>query len=195
MLNKQDESRSTNHSPLAWPFELVSYFHKSDMKQTPLCVLCDWLISNSSSKDDDERWMSKDSHYARNTERGSKKGLTVNTSSVLLYHDECELVVFKYLKTLYFNWLSSGLLNDTAKLFKAFCVGCAWCFSVLAPCNRTTGVLDSGFQPSGFWIPTIWIPDSDRLDSGFQPSGSLDSKFQYPWFFSRVLHFQLPFSS
>ena len=42
------------------------------MKQTPECVLCDWFISNSTSKDDVERWMSKDSHYARNTERGYK---------------------------------------------------------------------------------------------------------------------------
>ena len=40
------------------------------MKQTPVCVLCDWFISNSTSKDDVERWMSKDSRYARNTERG-----------------------------------------------------------------------------------------------------------------------------
>ena len=30
------------------------------MKQTPVSVLCDWLISNSTSKDDVERWMSKD---------------------------------------------------------------------------------------------------------------------------------------
>ena len=51
-------------------FELVAYFHKSDMKQTPVCVLCDWLISNSTTKDDVERWMSKDSRYAHSTERG-----------------------------------------------------------------------------------------------------------------------------
>ena len=42
------------------------------MKQTPVCVLCDWLISNSTSKDDVERWMLKDSHYACNTEHGYK---------------------------------------------------------------------------------------------------------------------------
>ena len=73
MLNKQDGSQSTNHGPLAWPFELVTYFHKSDMKQTPVCVLCDWLISISTSKGDVERWISKDSRYAHNTERGYKK--------------------------------------------------------------------------------------------------------------------------
>ena len=39
------------------------------MKQTPVCVLSDWPISNSTSKDDVERWMSKDSRYARSTER------------------------------------------------------------------------------------------------------------------------------
>ena len=72
MLKKQDGSKSINHSQLAWPFELVTYCHKSDMKQTPVCVLCDWLISNSTSKEDVDRWMSKDSRYARNTERGYK---------------------------------------------------------------------------------------------------------------------------
>ena len=40
------------------------------MKQTPVCILCDLLISNSTLKDDVERWMSKDSRYVRNTERG-----------------------------------------------------------------------------------------------------------------------------
>ena len=30
MLNKQGRSKSTNHSPLAWPFKVVTYFHKSD---------------------------------------------------------------------------------------------------------------------------------------------------------------------
>ena len=52
-----------------------------------------------------------------------------------------------------------------------------------APCNRIHRGL-------GFRIPTRWIPDSNHLDSGFQPSGSLKSKFQYPWFYSFVLHFQ-----
>ena len=47
------------------------------MKQTPICVLCNWLISNSTSKDDIERWMSKDSRYARNTERGYKMDCAV----------------------------------------------------------------------------------------------------------------------
>ena len=31
--------------------------------------------------------------------------------------------------------------------------------------------MDSGFRPSGFRIPTIWVPDFDPQDSGFQPSG------------------------
>ena len=56
----------------------------------------------------------------------------------------------------------------------------------IAPCKRTTKVLDSGsqhldsgFQPFGFRIPTFWIPDSipkwipdsnskNLLDSGFR---------------------------
>ena len=50
----------------------MTYFHKSDIKQTPVCILCDWLISNSTSKDDVEGCTSKDSLYARNTERGYK---------------------------------------------------------------------------------------------------------------------------
>ena len=50
--------KSTNHSPLAWPLELVTYFHKSGMKQTPVCILFGWFISNSTSKDDSStmRW-------------------------------------------------------------------------------------------------------------------------------------------
>ena len=59
-----------------------------------------------------------------------------------------------------------------------------------APCKRIREgpgfwILDSGFQPFGFWIPTFWIPDSipkrwipdskTIVDSGFQ---SLDSGFQ-----------------
>ena len=58
MLSKQDGSESTNHSPLAWPFELVAHLHRSDMNQTLACIGCDWLISNSTSKDDVVRWMS-----------------------------------------------------------------------------------------------------------------------------------------
>ena len=54
MLNKQDRSKSTNHSPLAWPFELMAHFHRNDMKQTLVCIVCDWLISNSTFKDDDD---------------------------------------------------------------------------------------------------------------------------------------------
>ena len=46
------------------------------MKQTPVCILCDWLISNSTSKDDAQRWMSKNSCYAPNTEHGYKNIIT-----------------------------------------------------------------------------------------------------------------------
>ena len=35
MLNKQNGSKSANHSPLAWPFELLAHLHRSDMKQIP----------------------------------------------------------------------------------------------------------------------------------------------------------------
>ena len=37
--------------------------------------------------------------------------------------------------------------------------------------TESTEVLDSGFHPSGFRIPPLWIhwiPDSKPLDSGFQ---------------------------
>ena len=44
-------------SPLALPFQLVTYFHKSDMRKTPVCVLCDWLAH---FKQHVERWMSKE---------------------------------------------------------------------------------------------------------------------------------------
>ena len=53
------------------------------MKQTPVCVLCDWLISNSTSKDDIKRWLSKDNRYARNTERGYKE--TAKIASKIAY--------------------------------------------------------------------------------------------------------------
>ena len=33
MLSKQDGSKSTNHSPLAWIFEVVAHLHRGDMKQ------------------------------------------------------------------------------------------------------------------------------------------------------------------
>ena len=46
-----DGSKSTGHNPLARPFELVAYLHKIDMKQTPVCSRCDWLISKSALKD------------------------------------------------------------------------------------------------------------------------------------------------
>ena len=74
MLNKQDRSKSTKHSPLAiaWPFERVAHFHRSDIKQTPPYIICDWFISNSMLKDDVRRWMSKDSRYAHNTESSYK---------------------------------------------------------------------------------------------------------------------------
>ena len=81
------------------------------MKQTPVCVLCDWLISNSTLKGDVERWMSKDSRYARNTERDyktlaevaitnpkpkPKRTLYLGVSEVwcfrVLIHEECDRV-------------------------------------------------------------------------------------------------------
>ena len=31
--------------------EFIQAYHRSDMKQTPVCIVCDWLISNSPSKD------------------------------------------------------------------------------------------------------------------------------------------------
>ena len=61
-LNKQEGSKSTNHIPLAWPFELVPYLHRIDMKQTPVCSswwlahfkkhverrICDWQTEHLS---------------------------------------------------------------------------------------------------------------------------------------------------
>ena len=41
-------------------FECVACLHASDMKQTPACIGCDLLITNSMSKDDIERGMSID---------------------------------------------------------------------------------------------------------------------------------------
>ena len=45
-------------------------------------------------------------------------------------------------------------------------------FSHVSPhVTESTEVLDSGFHPSGFRIPTLWIhwiPDSNPPDSGFQ---------------------------
>ena len=59
------------------------------MQQTAVCIVCDWLISNSTSKDDVERSMSKDSCYARNTESGYKtKVLSVLFSSSFRYYLE-----------------------------------------------------------------------------------------------------------
>ena len=57
---KQDRLKSTNHSPLMWPFKHVAHLHRRDMKQTSACIVCDWLISNSPPKDDVERWLSND---------------------------------------------------------------------------------------------------------------------------------------
>ena len=34
--------------------------------------------------------------------------------------------------------------------------------------TESTEVLDSGFRPAGFRIPTLWILDSDPLDFGFR---------------------------
>ena len=46
--------------------------------------------------------------------------------------------------------------------------------------RESTKVLDSGSQPlpaSGFWIPTLWIPDSNLLDSRFHTK-AVHSGFQ-----------------
>ena len=40
MRSKQDGSKSTNHSPLTWPFELMADLHRSDMKHTLACIGC-----------------------------------------------------------------------------------------------------------------------------------------------------------
>ena len=83
MLSKQVKSKSTNHSPLVWPSELVAHSRRSDIKQTPICIGCNWLISNSMSKKMDvKRWMSKDSLHACNTESGYK----FNQFVLLLYY-------------------------------------------------------------------------------------------------------------
>lgn len=37
VLSKQDELKSTSHSPLAWLFDLVAHLHESDRKETPAC--------------------------------------------------------------------------------------------------------------------------------------------------------------
>ena len=47
---KHDGSKSTNHCSLAWPFKLIAHFDRSDIKQTPVCIVCDLLISNSTPK-------------------------------------------------------------------------------------------------------------------------------------------------
>ena len=60
----------------------MTYLNKSDMKQTPICVLCDWFILNNTLKDDVERWMLKDSRYARNTERGYNVSVVWNKNGM-----------------------------------------------------------------------------------------------------------------
>ena len=72
----------------------MAYFHKSDMKQTLVCIVCDWLISNSTSKDDVERWMSKNSRHARNTESGYK-GFLCNCDDVFSIHykNRCNIIL------------------------------------------------------------------------------------------------------
>ena len=73
MPNKQG-SKLTNYSSLAWPFELVAHFQRSDMKQTPACDWCILILVRlacwKTLKDDVKRWMSKDTRSACNTERG-----------------------------------------------------------------------------------------------------------------------------
>ena len=60
----------------------MNYLNKSDMKQTPDYVLCDWFISNNTSKDDVERWMSKNHRYARNPERGYNVSVVWNKNGM-----------------------------------------------------------------------------------------------------------------
>ena len=59
-------------------FELVANLRRSDIKQTPACSGCDWLISNSTWKGDVERWISKDNRYAGNTESWCKTQVSLN---------------------------------------------------------------------------------------------------------------------
>ena len=66
--------QSTNHSPPAWPFELVTYFHRSHMKQTPVCIdRLWWAHFKQHAERRYRKWMSKDSRYARHIENGYKK--------------------------------------------------------------------------------------------------------------------------
>ena len=69
-ISKQDGAKFSNDSPLTRCFEFVAHLHRNDMKQTLASIDCDWLISNSMSKDDC-RMMSKDSRYARNAENNA----------------------------------------------------------------------------------------------------------------------------
>ena len=60
----------------------MTYLHQSNIKQTPVCVECDWFISKNTSKDDVERWMSKDTRYARNTKRGYNVSVVWNKNGM-----------------------------------------------------------------------------------------------------------------
>ena len=86
------------------------------MKQIPVCILCDWLISNSTSKGNVERWMPKDSHYARNTKHGYK------SSRKIRIHTMCN--VYKSYKML------STLLSNSATVF-------LFCFVFVFSCTLT----------------------------------------------------------
>lgn len=57
MLNEQHRSKSANHSPLAWPSDFVCSFAWNQQRYQ--CIGFDWLISNSTSKDNAERWCRK----------------------------------------------------------------------------------------------------------------------------------------
>ena len=54
-------------------------------------------------------------------------------------------------------------------------VSSVW-LSIVAPCKIIHEGPGFRIPASGFWIPTLWIPDSNLLDSGFQTI--VDSGFQ-----------------
>lgn len=58
-------------SPLATHFLKRKWLTKTfPLKWHEKTLECDWVISNSMSKDDVKRWMLNDSHYAHTTESG-----------------------------------------------------------------------------------------------------------------------------
>ena len=55
-------------------------------------------------------------------------------------------------------------------------VSSVW-LSIVAPCKIIHEGPGFRIPASGFWIPTLWIPDSNLLDSGFHTK-AVDSGFQ-----------------